>query len=212
VRSVRIAISLAGLIATLLFVHLRSYGEAVMLRQSLEEFPSVVGSWRGQEVTLLESEAVNALKVSDYLMRRYVDTAGYSAWVYIGYWRSQGRDGGQPHSPRNCLPGSGWNPLEASIVNLTVKGGGTLPLNRLVIQKDAQQQVVLYWYRAQGVDVASEVSAKVAMVRSAIVHNRTDGALVRVSSPVVGTVAETSERLLAYVAAMYPELDRFLPS
>jgi EpsI family protein len=70
---------------------------------------------------------------------------------------------------------------------------------------------VLYWYQAQGHAVASELGAKVAMVRSALMSRRTDGALVRASSPVTGTVAETTARLVLYVQALYPVLGEYLP-
>jgi EpsI family protein len=158
----------------------------------------------------LEVEVLNILKVSDYLMRRYVDASGRPAWLYIGYWQTQ-RKGAQIHSPKNCLPGSGWEPLEASSLAIALPGGRILPVNRFVIQKGGEREVVLYWYRAQGQDVAGEVSAKISMVTSAITRHRTDGALVRVSSSVDGTVAETSDRLVSFVRAMYPVLALYLP-
>jgi EpsI family protein len=207
----RVAIS-AGLLATaLLVLQLRSTGEAVPLRKSLDAFPSLVGEWRGREATILEVDVLNVLKVKDYLMRRYVDAAGRSLWLYIGYWDTQ-RKGAQPHSPRNCLPGSGWEPLEATMLTIALPSPhAAITVNRFVIQKEQAQQVVLYWYHSQGQAVAGEVAARVAMVRNAIVRNRTDGSLVRVSSPVYGSVQETSEHLVKYVQAMYPVLAEYLP-
>jgi len=72
-------------------------------------------------------------------------------------------------------------------------------------------QVVLYWYQSQGEAVAAELTAKIAMVRNAIARNRTDGALVRVSAPVKDGVAATTESLVAYVQALYPNLVEYLP-
>ena len=208
--SLRVVLSLACLSAALMLLQSRSQGEAMPLRRGLETFPARIGAWLGQEATLLEVEVLNVLKVNDYLMRRYVDNAGRSLWLYVGYWETQ-RKGAQPHSPKNCLPGSGWEPLEVSILSVPVAGGRTLAVNRLIVQKSADREVVLYWYRAQGSDVAGEVSAKISMVRNAITRNRTDGALIRVSSPVQDTVEQTSDRLVAYVQAMYPTLAEFLP-
>jgi EpsI family protein len=71
--------------------------------------------------------------------------------------------------------------------------------------------MVVYWYHAQGTAIAGEIPAKIEMVRSAILRNRTDGALVRVSSPVSGGVAETTARLVEYVQALYPLLGTYLP-
>ena len=185
----RVALSAMLLLGALLFLQLRSTGEAVPVRHSLDTFPVKVGNWQGREATIFEVEILNILKVKDYLMRRYVDPTGRSLWLYIGYWDTQ-RKGAQIHSPKNCLPGGGWEPL---------------------LQKDRNQQLVFYWYHSQGEAIAGEVAARIAMVKSAIVRNRTDGALVRVSSPVYGSVQETSERLVTFVQTLYPILGQFLP-
>jgi EpsI family protein len=81
-----------------------------------------------------------------------------------------------------------------------------------LVQKDREQQVVLYWYHSQGQAIAGEIPAKLAMVKSALVRNRTDGAIVRVMSPVSGSARETSDRLVAYVQALYPALGDYLPN
>jgi EpsI family protein len=209
-QRIRVGVSLLCLMASALVLKTSTQGEAVPLRRTLDEFPTTIGGWRGQEATVLEVEVLNILRASDYLMRRYVDASGRAAWLYIGYWQTQ-RKGAQIHSPKNCLPGSGWEPLEASSLAISLPGGRLLPVNRFVIQKGGEREVVLYWYRAQGEDVAGEVSAKISMVTSAITRHRTDGALVRVSSSVDGTVAETSDRLVSFVRAMYPVLALYLP-
>ena len=209
-QPIRVAASVACLVVALLVLQWRSHGEAVPLRQGLHSFPSPVGRWQGQEATLLEVELLNILKVDDYLIRRYVNPTGRSLWLYIGYWQTQ-RKGAQMHSPKNCFPGSGWDPLEASTVAIPLDGGRRLTVNRYVVQKDAQRQVVFYWYRAQGHDVAGEVSAKMSMVRSAMTRNRTDGAVLRVASLVDGTVAQTSDQLVDYIRTLYPILADYLP-
>jgi EpsI family protein len=207
----RVALSAGLLVTALLVLQLRSTGEAVPLRKSFAAFPTLLGEWQGREATILEVEVVNLLKVKDYLMRRYSDAAGRSLWLYIGYWDTQ-RKGAQPHSPRNCLPGAGWEPLEARRLTLALPPPHmAITVNLYVIQKEQAQQVVLYWYHSQGQAVAGEVAARVLMVRNAIVRNRTDGALVRVSSPVYGSVKETSAQLVKYVQAMYPVLAEYLP-
>jgi EpsI family protein len=197
-------------VAALVTVHSRSHGHATPLRRNLDDFPTQVGAWQGREVTRLDVETLNVLKVSDYIMRRYVDAGGPGIWLYLGYWESQ-RRGAQMHSPKNCLPGSGWEPVEATIVPITVGAGHTIHVNRFVVQKGDQRELVLYWYRAQGEDVPGEVAAKAAMVKNAIARNRTDGALVRVSAPVTTSVNETSARLTTFVQALYPRLGDYLP-
>jgi EpsI family protein len=207
----RVALSGALLVGALLAMQLRSSGEPVPIREPLDAFPEQLGHWQGHEGTIFDADTLNILKVKDYLVRRYVDPDGRSVWVYIGYWDTQ-RKGAQMHSPRNCLPGAGWEPLEASTVRIALPVPyGSIRANRYLIQKDQDQQLVIYWYQSQGRAMAGEVAARVELVRNAIVRNRTDGALVRLSSPIYGSVQETSDMLVDYARAMYPVLHAYLP-
>ena len=113
---------------------------------------------------------------------------------------------------RKRLPGGGWEPIDASRLTITLPPPYVpLEVNRYLIQKDRDMQVVLYWYQAQGHALASELSAKIGMVRSALMSRRTDGALVRASSPVTDSVVDTTTRLVRYVQALYPVLGEYLP-
>lgn len=207
----RVACSAALLIAALLALQLRGTGEAVPVRQAFSGFPATLGRWEGREAPFLEADVLNILKVKDYLIRRYVDPGGRSLWLYIGYWDTQ-RKGAQMHSPKNCLPGSGWEPLEASVASIPL-GPSRAPItvNRYLIQKDREQQLVFYWYQSQGEATSGEIAARLRMVRSAVLRNRTDGALVRVSSAVYGSVPETHALLSEYVRTLYPVLGDYLP-
>jgi EpsI family protein len=210
-QPVRVGVSLTLLLGALLVLHLRSSGEAVPIRQSLDRFPSTVGAWQAREGVLLELDTLNVLKAKDYVMRRDQDPSGRSVFLFIAYWDSQ-RKGAQPHSPKNCLPGSGWEPLEASLVTIPLPPPlAPITVNRYLIQKDQDQQLVFYWYQSQGKAIAREMAARMQMVKDSIVRHRTDGALVRVSSPVYGSVQDTSDLLVSYIQAMYPALGDYLP-
>jgi len=210
-QPLRVGLSLSVLIAALLVVNLRSPGEAVPIRRTLDSFPSAVGAWQAREGVLLEPEIQNLLKAKEYLMRRDQDPAGQSVWLFIAYWDTL-RKGVTPHSPRNCLPGSGWEPLESSMVTIPLpQPFAPIMVNRYLIQKDRDQQVVLYWYQSQGRAIAGEMAARVQLVKNSIVRHRTDGALVRISSPVYGSVQDTSDRLVRYVQVLYPALGGYLP-
>jgi EpsI family protein len=210
-QPVRVGLSLSLLIGALLVLHLRSSGEAVPIRKNLDSFPSAVGAWQARGGVLLDPETLNVLKPKEYLLRRDQDPSGRSVWLFIAYWDSL-RKGATPHSPRNCLPGSGWEPLEASMVTIPLPQPFTpITVNKYLVQKDRDQQLVLYWYQSQGRAIAGEMAARVQLVKSSIARHRTDGALVRVSSPVYGGVQDTSDRLVRYVQAMYPALGDYLP-
>jgi EpsI family protein len=209
--SVRVTVSALLLLGAIVTIHFRSPGEAVPIRKSFSSFPAIVGAWKGRDETILEPDTVNMLKLSDYLMRRYVDRDGISVWLYIGYWQSQ-RRGSDIHSPKNCLPGGGWEPIETSRLSIPVAGHSRpISVNRYLVQKDNQMQLIIYWFQSRGTAIAGELGAKIELVRGAVLHNRTDGALVRLSSPVKGGVDETTARLTRYVQALYPILPEYLP-
>jgi EpsI family protein len=141
------------------------------------------------------------------------------ASLYIGYYESQ-RQGDTIHSPLNCLPGSGWEPVSKSYVSIPVEAGShasaNILVNQYVIQKGLDRQVVLYWYQSHGRVVANEYRSKIFMVYDAVRLNRSDAALVRVVSPVIGgdpgAEARAGDRAVAFVKTMFPLLDRYLPS
>jgi EpsI family protein len=206
----RLGVSVALLLVAFFALHFRSVGEGVPLRESFERFPGSIGAWTGRDDADLDPRVLGMLRMSDYLFRRYVDPTGRSAWLYIGYWQSQ-RRGADIHSPKNCLPAGGWEPVETARMSIPVTGAAPITVNRYLIQKDRQMQIVIYWFQAQGTVVAGELDAKIAMVRSAVLRNRTDGALVRISSVVQGSVPETTEALVTYIQALYPVLRDYLP-
>jgi EpsI family protein len=205
-------VSLAILLGALLVLQLRSTGEAVPIRKPLDSFPATLGEWQARRGTIFSGGILDKLKLTDYVMRDYTDSGGRNLNLYIGYWDNQ-RKGGAIHSPKNCLPGAGWEPVEASFLTITLPAPyPPISVNRYLIQKDRDQQVVLYWYQSHGQVIAGEVPARIALIKSALFHNRTDGAIVRVMSPIYGSVGGTSERLVAYVQAMYRILGEYLPN
>jgi EpsI family protein len=197
------------LVAALLGLNFRSEDEALPPGKPLHTFDTSVGAWQPREASVFTDDIQNVMKASDYVMRRYSDATGRSLWLFIGYWEKQ-RKGAQPHSPQNCLPGNGWQPLEVSRVSVPLPAT-TLVVNRLLIQKDEQRQLMFYWYRAQGTPVAGELEAKLQLMKNALLHNRTDGAIIRVSSPIYQSVTSTSADFTRFIQKLQPALSEYLP-
>ena len=198
-----------------------SHGEPVLAKKPFAEFPLTLGEqWQGKELGL-EQNILDVLKLSDYMMRVYVprpmgDRQGamgssVPVWLYVGYYQSQ-RTGATYHSPKNCLPGAGWQFVEAEQAMVPVNGTAPITINHVVIQKGLDKQVVLYWYQDRGRVIASEYLAKAYMIWDAMTKNRTDGALVRISVPVTTTTDEAYQRGLAFLGDFWPLLPGFLPS
>jgi EpsI family protein len=157
------------------------------------------------------------LGVSDYLNRVYRTSSGTPVGLYVGYYNSQ-RQGDSIHSPMNCLPGAGWEPLSRSSVKIPVamrEGPTEIDANRYVIQKGLERQLVLYWYQSHGRTVASEYWSKFYLIADAVRLNRTDGALVRVIAAIDGDSAQAEQkaeaRALRFVNDLLPQLDPYLP-
>ena len=209
-RRVRWFISCAVLLAAVAYLQLFTHGDRIPLRRTFDTFPTALGGWKAAETVTLEDDVLQLLQPSDYLVRRYQDDSGRAVWLYIGYWQTQ-RKGAEIHSPKNCLPGGGWEPLEAKRLRIDVGKPESIEVNRYVLQKGPDAMMVLYWYESQGRSMAGELSAKLELVRNSIIDNRSDGAIVRISSPVYGSIAQTSELLGEYAKSLYPVLGEFLP-
>ena len=207
----RIVILSICLLASSGFLTIASQTEPSVIRESFDGFPMQIGEWKGQDEPL-DKEVLEVLRVDDYLSRRYVSAAGIVG-LYIGFYQTQ-RQGSAIHSPLNCLPGAGWNPIHRSHLKIVV-GTQNYEVNRITIQKGLDKQVVLYWYQGHGRITASEYWGKLYAVVDAIRINRTDAAIVRITSPVGGSDAEAESAAAAsaigFAESILPVLSRHLP-
>jgi EpsI family protein len=186
--------------------------EAVPPGRPLAEFPQTLGPWQLQQEGVVEPEVLETLKADDLLTRNYINrSAGVGANLFIASFRSQ-RTGKAPHSPKNCLPGSGWEPLDSSEIQADF-GGGTIPVNRYVVAHGESRSLVLYWYQSRDRAVANEFKAKFWVIADAMRYNRTDSALVRIVVPVFNHDTARADRIaLDFGRAFYSTLRSFLPS
>jgi EpsI family protein len=124
------------------------------------------------------------LGADDYLVRGYRNSEGETAELFTAYYLVQ-YAGESMHSPKNCLGGAGWEPIQKgslSLINGTA--GHSSLVNSFVIEKDGQRFVMLYWYQIHGRMIASEYWLKAYLVWDAVCNRRRDGALVRITVPI----------------------------
>lgn len=201
------------IIATAVFLRAHSRGEVFPPRQSLSSFPQQLGDWTGTDLTM-DKDTLQVLGPGDFLLRSYSREDGSVPYLglFIAYFPSQ-RSGDTIHSPKNCLPGAGWAPIESSRIELAVPGQSSFPVNRYVIAKGESRQLVLYWYWAHGRGVASEYWAKYYLVADSIALNRSDGSLVRLTTPLLRgeSVDQAQQRLMPFVADVVPRLQSYIP-
>lgn len=214
----RVVVLSACLVVWAAYVAHATQPEQVPLRQPLAKLSKQLGPWTGRDEPQLTSDIVSILGVDEYVNRDYRDRSGTvpaSISLYVGYYQSQ-REGDTIHSPLNCIPGSGWEPVKSTRAPITVAGAAApIVVNRFIIQKGADKQAVAYWYQAHGRVVASEYWSKLYMVYDAVRLNRSDAALVRVISPVLPSENDESaaeQRVTQFVQTLFPLLEAHLPS
>ncbi len=186
-------------------------GRVVPLRRGLDQFPSQIGAWKGQDLGRFPEEIMKVLLASDYLSRDYKLPEGAGVNLYIGYYQQQ-RAGESMHSPKNCLPGSGWEVLDSRRVMMDIpKLHKQIEVNHYVVENDASKQFVIYWYDTHGRAFASEYEGKAILVWEALKTGRTDGALIRVLIPFSRDSSHAEKTATAFAVEMYPYLKDYLP-
>lgn len=186
--------------------------QGMELRQSLATLPAAIGSF-GSEDGVLAADELAANGASDYLLRFFKDSSSSEAFsVYVGYYAHQ-RNGKTIHSPKNCLPGSGWEPLSADVRQVAVEGG-SVPVNRYVLAQGGQRALVYYWYQGRGRVAASEYQVKWELLRDAAFRARTEEAMVRIVVPLGTPDGDDAADELASdtVRRLVPTLNDVLPT
>jgi EpsI family protein len=209
----RFLVAAVLILGTAWLLHARETFEVIPPHQPLAEFPAQIGSWSGVDVPI-DNETREVLGSGEFLLRHYSGAdAEPNIDLFIAYFPSQ-RTGDTLHSPKNCLPGSGWSELSKDHTTLSLPDGTYFPANKYVIAKGSEHQLVLYWYLSQGQAQASEYSNKVTMVLNSMRKNRSDGSLIRISTPLEpGETDEAAlQRLTPFVDAVIPRLNAYIPN
>ena len=182
-------------------------------RAMFVDFPMKIEGWLGTSLTL-EKQYIDALRFDDYVLADYRFGDGPPVNLYTAYYRSQ-RKGQSAHSPQSCLPGGGWEISSFNSMDLPVSSRmvRSLHVNRALIQKDSQKQIVLYWFKQRDRTLSNEYLVKLYLFWDALSRGRTDGALVRIASLVGAGETEdiVDQRLLRFVSTIEPELTRYVP-
>lgn len=178
----RFILAVALLAGANLFLHAHSAAERVPKRDELASFPLQIGEWRGIDLGI-QADVQEILGMGDFLSRVYRRSPQQpSIDLFLAYFPTQ-RTGNTIHSPEHCLPGSGWVPVEHHHIQLAGPKGAVVTVNRYLIARGLDRQLVLYWYDTHGRIVASEYWSKFYLVADSIRMNRSDGAFVRIITP-----------------------------
>lgn len=211
--SLRFSIAAALMLATAVLLQAHSHGEYSPPRPPLSSLPSQIDGWTGTDETL-DDETLHILGPGEFLVRDYESANQLQPWInlYIAYFPSQ-KAGDTIHSPNNCLPGAGWVPISRQRIELTSADGSSFPVNRYVVSKLGERRLVLYWFQAHGREVASEYWAKYYLIADSIRLNRSDGALVRLMTPMLENESPDAAqtRMMKLGSQFLPVLDTYIP-
>ncbi len=182
-------------------------------RKEFSRFPLEIGQWKGR-TDFIDPVYMPLLQLDDYILADFIDARGQQVNFYVPYYLTQ-QNGNSAHSPRACIPGDGWEIVEfvpRVLRDVTFKGKA-VNVNRVVIQKGEHKQLVYYWFQQRGRIVTGEYVVKLFIFWDSLMRHRSDGAMVRLVTPVAGGEAlqVADDRLEAFAAGAVPVLGDFVP-
>jgi EpsI family protein len=186
--------------------------EDVPPARPLSLFPVEIKPWYRIHEGVIEKEVQDVLRADDLLTRQYASSKhSHNVNLFVAYFHSQ-RSGKAPHSPKNCLPGSGWVASSASIVDVAIPGKAPISVNRYLVSRGESTSLVMYWYQSHNRVVASEYWAKIYLVLDSIRLNRSDTSIVRVVVPVLDKDEKTAEEAATqFIQSIFPTLETYFP-
>lgn len=195
-----------------LILSARNSMEIFPARSPLSAFPHEFDGWASIDQAM-DADTLAVLGPGDFLLRDYVNSAKREeVGLYIAYFPSQ-RTGDAIHSPKNCLPGAGWAPVRADRMMMSLPGRAPFEVNRYLIAKGQDRQLVLYWYWAHDRAVASEYAAKFYLVTDSIKMRRSDGSLIRLVAPLPqhGDMETSQKTLVSFAEEVMSRIDAYVP-
>ena len=183
-----------------------------LVRPLEEAVPRSIAGFAARDVTISDAE-LQVAGVTNYLMLAFeppTTVAGGAAFsIYVGYYDRQ-TQGQTIHSPKNCLPGAGWEALASDAVTIHT-AAGAVTVNRYLLQSKQQQALVLYWYQGRGRVEANEYVVKWDLLRDAALRQRSEEALVRIVVPITESQDQAFDLAARAAEALVPALNRALP-
>ena len=190
-----------------------SRDEYIPERPPFAIFPDTIGPWTGNRLFGI-ADQMASIGADDYLLSSYrKDSAPAFVELYIAYFDKQ-TDDKNPHSPKACIPGGGWEISSITRVKKSIGKGEPITVNKMLIQRGANQQLLYYWFNLHGRNIADEYKMKAYLLKDRVLLNRTDGALIRITS--VRENGESLEmvenRLDSFLVSIDPVIDQFIPA
>ena len=189
-----------------------SFDERKLAAPKLREIPLSLGQWLSNGEQSLDKGVVDYLNPDAYILRDYAEqTDRGSVNLFVAHFQSLDKSYG-PHSPRICLPGSGWLISSSKIANIPVPGASQqIPVNEYVMEKSGQRILVVYWYQNDRRSWAEEYHAKLTLLPDLIRFRRSDVSLIRVIAPMQDRVDRGElAHSIGFINLLFPQLEQRL--
>lgn len=186
----------ALLAATLAASRLKDRQSPEPLARPLAAIPEEIAGWKGSDDPPLRPEVVRSLGATSYLSRTY-RRGGSNIHLFVAYYANP-RAGETMHSPKHCLPGGGWEPVELATVKVSTDTG-IAEVNKYTLYREGERAVVLYWYQTPSRVIASEYASKARLVWDTLRYRTTASAIVRLAVGGSPAEVEAGTRFAAYV-------------
>lgn len=175
------------------------------------DIPLQLDGYSGEERRFASGD-YDVLKADTSTLRVYRDRAGSAAWLFVAYFSSQ-KYGSQIHSPKNCLPGGGWQIVQHDEIALPIAETGPVDVNRLLIADNDKRQLMIYWFETRGGTITNEFGLKFDLARNSLLLRPTDAAFVRFTIPLEpgDTIEGVTEKAATFLAAFHRPIMQALP-
>jgi EpsI family protein len=209
----RILVVAIILITGIIFLNLSPDSKVIPIKKPLETFPKEINDWTYNEQVIFSDKIAALLGVDDYIQFKYISPDKKKIDLYVSYFSSQ-KEGKGFHSPRNCMPGAGWDVVRCEPTQLVIHHSKpvTIEINKMIMQKGAERAMVFYWFQSRGRFIRSEYMQKIYLVLDSILKRRTDGSFVRIMMPMEkGDKEQEIENLKEFAEQVIYILKEYLP-
>ena len=213
-KSKRYWFVIALLLFTGIYVHILRYTR-VSIREhvDLKAFPMTLGNWQSKENLIIDEDEREVLKSTQDLWRNYTDSDNHEIGLFIAYFKDQ-KYGEQIHSPKHCLPGSGWEITDKEPFHVQIQNSSydQLKINKLIISQKNYNEIMLYWFWTRSGIITSEYDLKFNLAKNALLRNPTDAAFIRISFPFTeNNRAEVLQKASNFISDIFPAVKNVLP-
>jgi EpsI family protein len=176
----------------------------------LADFPTEIGGWQSTDISM-ELAVERELDADFHIQRSYVRRLTEPLWLYVGYYSTE-RGGRPEHTPRGCYTGAGWG-IESS-QTVKISSVADFRANEYLVEQGGERRLVHFWYRShRRTGILGGLDQNIDRLLGRLLNNRADGALVRISTPIVGDDTTAARgRLLSFASLIDPLFDRHWPT